>query len=90
VDFFEMIIIIFVAYTNYILYQFWFESPKKGMPSDKQFYKRSDGYSFQEFATTVFNWLRAWITFDKIVAVFAEIFCIGILTLDLISLFTRQ
>ena len=87
---FEIIIIIFVTYLNFIIYQLWSEPQKILKRSEKQIYKLPNWFPLRGLALAIIEDDKVWITLDRIICILAEIFCIGILALDIIEWFSGQ
>jgi threonine/homoserine/homoserine lactone efflux protein len=78
------------AYAHYIFYQIWFEPRKNLKQFRERYYKLPDWFPFRGLLITLANDEKVWITLNKIMSVFAEIFMIFWLGLVLIAWFTGK
>lgn len=74
-------------YWNYLFFQLWF-TPKKILKRNrKKIYKIPHWYPLRGFAIDMVNDEKFWITSNRVMSIFAEIFLVGTSILVLIAWF---
>lgn len=84
--YYKISIISFVIYLNYIILQPYLEPPKIIERSIKHIYQLPNWLPFRRLTMAMVNNDKVRKSIDRIRCFFAEIFCIGILALNIIAL----
>jgi hypothetical protein len=76
---------VFVAYANYIFYQIWFNSKKFTKSNRKRIYALPGWHPLRNLYINLSNNDKSWISTNKILSIFGEIFVLTLLVLIMIA-----